>query len=67
MKLLAKGDGVGRAGPAASAGGAGVGIGWTILLDAGVEPLDDEDELNRLAQDMVAGAAAAVVTGGGGA
>lgn len=67
MKLGAKGDGVGRAGPAASATGAGVAIGCTMLLDGGVEPLDEEDELNRLAQDLAAGAAAAVVAGGGGA
>lgn len=40
-----------------------------LLLDGGVDPLDDEeDELNRLAQDLAAGAAAAtvVVAGGGG-
>lgn len=68
MKLGAKGDGVGRAGPAASDDtGAGVAIGWTMLLDGGVDPLDEEDELNRLAQDLAAGAAATVVAGGGGA
>lgn len=38
-----------------------------MLLDGGVEPLDEEDELNKLAQDLVAGAAATVVAVGGGA
>lgn len=37
-----------------------------MLLDGGVDPLDEEDELNKLAQDLAAGAATTVVTGGGG-
>lgn len=67
MKLGAKGDGVGRAGPTASGAGAGGAIGWMMLLDDGVDPLDEEDELNKLAQDLAAGAAATGVAGGGGA
>lgn len=65
MKEAAKGDGVGSAGledcGAAASDGAGVGAG------AGAAALEaDEDELNRLAQDL-AGWAAGVATGGGGA
>lgn len=33
-----------------------------MLLDGGVDPLDEDDELNKLAQDLVA---AVVATGGG--
>lgn len=69
MKLGAKGNGVGRAGPAVDASGAGVGvaIGCMMVLDGGVDPLDEEDGLNKLAQDLAVGAAATVVVGGGGA
>lgn len=38
-----------------------------MLLDGGVDPLDEEDELNRLAQDLAAGAAATGAAVGGGA
>lgn len=55
MKLGANGDGVGSAGPALTTGG--------MMLLAGVDELDVEDELKRLAHDMVG--AAAVVAGGG--
>lgn len=41
-------------------------MGCTTILLAGADELAEEDELNRLAQDMVGGAAV-VVAGGGGA
>lgn len=55
MKLAANGDGVGSAGPELTTGG--------MILLAGVDELDEEDELNKLAQDMAGGAD--VVTGVG--
>lgn len=68
MKEGAKGDGVGSAGlledcraGSVDAAGVGAGAGAAAELEA-----DEDDELNRLAQDL-AGWAAGVATGGGGA
>lgn len=49
------GDGAGKAGPALTTGG--------ITLLAGVDEVEEDEELNKLAQDIAGGAA--VVTGGG--